>query len=76
MSIMRNSISPNGYRNVPEHHAVIIGTILITNGVGSALVGILDVTTDFNDIRPYNYIAVGAPIWSGVIVSNYHTATS
>lgn len=63
---------PGGYRNVPEHHAVLLGTILIGNGIVSAIVGILDVTLD--DIYSFNYIAVGAPIWSGVIVSIDHLA--
>ena len=76
MTIRRNCVSSDGYRNVPEHHAAVLGAILIGNGVTSALVGILDLSVNSNDIRSYNFIAVAAPVWSGIIVSISHTSTS
>ncbi|RDD44217.1 Membrane-spanning 4-domains subfamily A member 8 [Trichoplax sp. H2] len=62
---MTNALRPGGFRSVPEHHAALLGTILITNGIISIIVGALDLSLD--TIYAYNYIYVGAPIWSGII---------
>ena len=67
---------PNGFRNVPEHHAAIIGALLIGSGVISVIIGAIDLSV----IMPYSFYdqkfsniagftVVAAPIWGGLIVS-------
>lgn len=75
MALMRNSVTPAGYRNVPEHHAAIIGTIFIGNAVVSIIMGTIDLAYYLRFITNfdvYNYMAAAVPIWSGAVVSIRH----